>query len=263
MKSILHSDYWVEIPAGEFFTGLSPENEELIAARMREQFSVDYFPYWKKRLLEDMPRLNLDWKTSYLDKFYISRFQITWDQVTAFHKGAKAVDLPGPLNETKAPDNSSLEYQGGKVAKVTFAEAEALCKNLEARLPSSLEWEKAARGTDDRLYPWGNEWNQDAGYFYRDRPELRQIIDVVDAFPLGVSPYGVYGMLGYIPQLVGIFPWPGARGCDPAETSAERAWLDNIIPIAGKSRGYFSLRPVLDTWPQQQWQGIDFQNNNL
>src|SRR5262245_25567242 len=143
MKNILHSDYWVEIPSGEFITGLSPENEKLIADRMREQFSVDYFPYWKKRLPEDMHRLNLDWKTVYLDKFYISRFQITWDQVKAFHKGAKAANLPGPLNETTALDNSSLEYQGGKVAKVTYEEAETFCKDLDARLPSSLEWEKA------------------------------------------------------------------------------------------------------------------------
>jgi len=257
MKSILHNEYWVEIPAGEFFTGLSPENEEHITARMHEQYGVDYFPYWKKRLMEDMPGLKLDWNTAHLDRFYISRFPITWDQISALQKGEKALDLPGALGETRTTvlNNRELEYRGGRVAKVTYAEAEALCMGLGARLPTSLEWEKAARGTDDRLYPWGTEWNQDAGYFYRDRPEMRQINDVVDAFPIGVSSYGVHGMIGYLPQLVGNFPWPGARGCDPAETTAERAWIDNIIPIAYKSHGYFSLRPVLDKWPQQQWQG--------
>jgi formylglycine-generating enzyme required for sulfatase activity len=260
MKPFMHPDYWAEIPAGEFFAGFSPENEELIATRMRKQFSADYYPYWKKRLLEDMPRLDLGWRSIYLDKFYISRFPITWDQLAAFHKREKAAEIPAPLSESIEPDISSLRYRGGKVAKVTYAEAEAFCKQLDARLPSSLEWEKSARGIDDRLYPWGNEWNENAGHFYRDRSELRGIIDVVDAFPLGISPYGVCGMLGYVPQLVGKFPWPGARGCDPAETTAERAWLDNLIPIAGKSRGYFSLRPVLDKWPHQQWQGYRGEN---
>src|SRR5690606_3798672 len=117
------------------------------------------------------------------------------------------------------------------------------------------EWEKVTRGTDDRLYPWGNDWDPNAGYFYRGQSELARIKDRVDAFPRGTSPYGVYGVVGYLPQLVGSFPWPGARGCDPAETTAERAWIDNIIPIAAKARGYHCLRPVLDKWPQQQWRG--------
>ncbi|NJS16548.1 MAG: hypothetical protein HC787_05765 [Nostocaceae cyanobacterium CSU_2_110] len=47
MKNILHSDYWVEIPAGEFLIGISPEQEELIALRMNEQLGKDFSLYGK------------------------------------------------------------------------------------------------------------------------------------------------------------------------------------------------------------------------
>jgi hypothetical protein len=52
MKSIMHSDYWVEVPAGEFLIGISPEKENFISDRMKEQFGTDFFPLWKKRKIE-------------------------------------------------------------------------------------------------------------------------------------------------------------------------------------------------------------------
>ena len=87
------------------------------------------------------------------------------------------------------------------VADVQWDEAQAFCRwlatqtGLAVRLPSEAEWEKAARGSDGRSWPWGNDWaahranTQEAG-FNHTTP--------VDAHPAGASPYEVLDMAGNV-----------------------------------------------------------------
>jgi len=221
----------------------------------------------EKAKKEEAPWRQFEQKVVYLDRFYISRFQFTPTQITAILNDKPVSEILGALEEPDIMKTfpEKLEYSGGTVATVNNKQAESVCKELGVRLPSSLEWEKAARGADGRLYPWGDEWDPEAGLFYRGRYQSYQEIkgkNRVDAYPPGISPYGVYGMVGYLPQFVDNFPWPGARGTHPAETTAEMAWIDHMIPFAHKSGEYVSLRPVLDQWPHQQWQGADLQKTN-
>jgi len=122
--------------------------------------------------------------------FWVDRFEVTNVQYRAFvaasgHEPALFDDDPA-LN---APDQP--------VTGVTWADAAAYCRWAGKRLPSEVEWEKAARGTDGRIYPWGSSKDLTRAHLSGEAPVS------VTAFPGDVSPYGVRGMAGNVSEWVG------------------------------------------------------------
>lgn len=95
------------------------------------------------------------------------------------------------------------------VVGIGFHDAAAYCAFVGKRLPTEFEWEKAARGSDARVYPWGNELSCERGNFGNFAGDGRCAEDgapgrpvPVGSFPSGASPYGVLDMAGNVAEWV-------------------------------------------------------------
>lgn len=134
-----------------------------------------------------------------LPAYEIDRFEVTNDEFARF------VEETGYV--TYAEENSSKNWRDAAEGKgnypvvyVTWDDAVAYCDWAGKRLPTEAEWEKAARGDDGRIYPWGNDFPSadevdQFGNFYETG--LRSTFPV-GAFEKGVSPYGLYDMAGNV-----------------------------------------------------------------
>ena len=136
----------------------------------------------------------------YLGDFYMDKYEVTVLHYSLFLK-ARHRQTPRFWSQI------DLSRDGDKpIVGINWYDAEAYCQWVGKRLPTEAEWEKAARGTDGRIYPWGNEpprselanFNKEfSRTFYRDR------IEPVGSHKTGLSPYGIFDMAGNVWEWVG------------------------------------------------------------
>jgi len=152
----------VLIPAGEFWMGTDDQDDD------------------------EKPRHHVN-----LDAFAIDRYEVTNERYRRF------VDASGhPPPRFGAPvDPAILGGASQPVVGVSWLDAEAYCRWAGKRLPTEAEWEKAARGEDGRVYPWGDLW--DSSRANSKESGLGRSVPV-GSYPTGVSPYGVHDMAGNV-----------------------------------------------------------------
>jgi len=151
---------FVKVPEGEFIMGVSEG-------------------VWPPRYSDAQPEHKV-----YLDEFWISKTPITIGQY-----------------EVCYPDKDFGDNKDLPVHFITYSEARYFCtwlkekSGLPIRLPTESEWEKAARGNDGRIYPWGDE---DPDSYFWDHKSLHS----VGRYPYAASPYGVQDICENIGEFV-------------------------------------------------------------
>ncbi len=174
----------VEIPAGEFAMGIDPataNDRYLLWGRYTTGREVPGVPAFG----DEIPQLTVS-----LPAFHIDQVQVT----NARYRRCVQAGVCGPLNlaGTHLPD----DYLENPIyddypASVTWEDAGAYCQWVGKRLPTEAEWEKAARGTDGRTFPWGEEW---------DEARVALSVEPVGNRPDGTSPYDVLDMVGNLSE---------------------------------------------------------------
>jgi len=122
----------------------------------------------------------------YLDNYKIQVTEVTRGDFAVFIV-ATGYQTPGWIPGLPE-DNDQLPVVG-----VLWEDADAYCRWIGMRLPTEAEWEKAARGTDGRRFPWGDEWDQSKSNTVES--SLGRI-QPVGSYPGGASPYGILDMAG-------------------------------------------------------------------
>lgn len=104
------------------------------------------------------------------------------------------------LPERGVPEGHVLRAAEHPVVCVTLAQAEAYCRFSGGHLPSEAEWERAAEGDDERLFPWGNAWSPTALNWGEDEAygsvDGHVLTAPVGSYPAGAGPFGALDMAG-------------------------------------------------------------------
>ena len=204
----------VLVPAGEFVMGITPDE---IASLLRN-------PKAKSALLKDETTSH----RVFLDAFYIDTYEVTNTRFEQFvqargyrtqaEHGGGGMIRTGVKTWAQVPDANwrAPRGQGSSIAglethpvvQVSWHDAKAYCAWAGKRLPTEAEWEKAARGTDGRLYPWGNQSDGVRVNFCDRTCPFEWKDDSVDdgygstapvgSYEAGKSPYGAYDMAGNV-----------------------------------------------------------------
>lgn len=178
----------VYVPAGEFIYGTGNDG-----------YSVEgvYVPFSEHDV--------------YLDAFWIDKYEVTNQQYNLCVEAGVCTAPYSPSSSTRYDYYENIEYSNYPVISVERSMANTYCNWVGGRLPTDAEWEKAARGTDGRAYPWGNIWTTEA------LVGIGEDTDEVGSYPLGASPYGAMDMVGNVWEWVSDWYHPAIYATEPVD----------------------------------------------
>jgi formylglycine-generating enzyme required for sulfatase activity len=188
----------VFIPAGDFWMGSDDkdENEKPMHKVQVEAFYIDKYPVTNAEFARFVEATGYTTEAEEANKGWI--WQSEWREVT----GAcwRRPTGPGSTVDDKMDHPAVL---------ISWNDARAYCHWAGKRLPTEAEWEKAARGTDARKWPWGNEWDPTR---LNSGERGHGTTTPVGYYQNGVSFYGVCDMAGNVWEWVDEWykPYPGS-----------------------------------------------------
>jgi formylglycine-generating enzyme required for sulfatase activity len=207
----------VVVPAGSFLMGTTPREARAFA---------DAFCYHVSWFEGELPQRTVD-----LPAFAIGRFPVTNLEYAAF---CAATGHRTPAHWPQGQPPQALHRH--PVTHLNKHDAEAYAAWLGLRLPTEAEWEKAARGADGRIFPWGDTFDPSACQWNSAPLGPGPGTAPVDAHPSGASPWGVEDMVGNVAEWCADGPSPVAAWIKGG------AWIStqvvNLRPAARNMSGY-------------------------
>lgn len=149
---------------------LIPEGEFIMGSDKAEQSNPDEKPAHKV----------------FIDAYYMDKYEVTLSQFKKFCQ-EKGYPLP-PQPDWNTEDNQP-------VVNISFADAMAYCQWAAKRLPTEAEWEKAARGKDALIFPWGNDWNK---LYANNQEKALKKTTPAGAFEQNISPFECFDLAGNV-----------------------------------------------------------------
>jgi formylglycine-generating enzyme required for sulfatase activity len=216
------------VPAGEFIMGNSADDVAAECAKYGPGNSCKSVSFLNEEPVH----------TVYLDFYYMDKYEVS---NAAYRACVNAGVCDSPIvfrSYTRPSYYGNSEFDNYPVIQVEWYMAKAYCEWRGARLPTEAEWEKAARGEDGRLYPWGNSFDGSLANLCDSNCPIESIIKIdnddyadtapVDSFPGGVSPYGIYNMTGNV--------WEWVSDWYSSSYYSDSPALNPIGPVDGKAR---------------------------
>jgi len=213
---------WALVPAGEFFMGLH-EHETIVdynyEIMVTDVTNSQYANYLDQALADGSVVIKEDQIVGYYpgDEFHAHEHEIEISAGDWLHIPLNDPGLRLDFDGTAFTAQSG--YENHPMSMVTWFGAKAYCDYFGWRLPTEVEWEKAARGDDRRPFPWGDSIETTNANYYSSHDVFEKIIGGLgDTTPVGFyngdtyneyatvdspSPYGLYDMAGNVWQWSG------------------------------------------------------------
>jgi formylglycine-generating enzyme required for sulfatase activity len=173
-----------------------------------------------------------------LPSFYMDKFEVTTKLYAAFMQ-ATGQAAPARWNEASQVSDGDRPVIG-----VDWNDAKAYCRHYGKRLPTEREWEKAARGTDGRKYPWGNDEPTSRHANFNKCCDWKgyATLTAAGAHEAGKSPYGIYDMAG------NVYEWTSSDYDNSGKSKVIRggSWYvhASLLRSAFRFNGYPSIRSL-------------------